>query len=127
MERLEFIERGRIVPALVVLLALTGAAVGVGARAEMPAPRPAHAVMAQTEMPMAGSHTGSVLTDCMPCALCYAAPGIAVQGFSGESKEPVTPTWMDMAERPEARATVDMYRRRQSLLPLRIAYCRWSK
>ena len=118
-------------PVLAVLLALAGTAVGAGAKGEMPALRSMVAVMESSETPMAGSHQahqGPALTDCMPCALCYAAPGTAVQGFSGESKEPAAPTWMALAERPAATSSaVDMHRRRRSLLPLRIAYCRWSK
>jgi len=81
-------------------------------------------VMAADATPM--SDAAPMLADCSPCMYCYAAPASAVEGFS-EPKEPEEQTWLALAVtllvKPNAS---DTWRRKQSLVPLRIAYCRWS-
>ena len=82
-------------------------------------------VMAADATPM--SDAVPMLADCNPCMYCHAAPASAVEGFS-EAKEPDEPTWLALAETPLVRPNAsDTWRRKQSLVPLRIAYCRWSK
>jgi len=80
-------------------------------------------VMAADATPM--SDAVPMLADCKPCMYCYAAPASAVVGFS-EPGEPHEPTWLALAETPLVRPqALDSWSRKQSPVPLRIAYCRW--
>jgi len=103
--------------ALILLLAW----IGFGARAAVPVMQ--QTVMVTDTAPM--SPAAPMLADCTPCVYCYAAPATAVEGFS-EPKEPEGPTWLALADTPLVRPkALDRWRRGQSLVPLRIAYCQW--
>ena len=73
------------------------------------------------------SHRMPVMGDCTPCAYCYSGPALTIQGFSGESKEREPSAWTALASAASSpRRFVDVTGRRSSLLPVRVAYCRWS-
>ena len=63
--------------------------------------------------------------DCCPCAACCTAPVPAAHSFSGESREASTPTWHVLPRRTDSSARTVDTRGRRTLLPVRIAFCRW--
>jgi hypothetical protein len=72
-------------------------------------------------------HGAPAMGDCMPCAYCYTGPASTVQGTSGESKEQDAPAWIALAQTASAsQGLVNTSGERQSPVPVRIAYCRWS-
>jgi hypothetical protein len=122
MSRHELACRFLISLTLISLLALLPS----GARAAMPAMQQSQASKASASMPM--SHPASVLDDCVPCAYCYMAPAIAMQGFRGRAKELGEYTWPVCSEVPgPASRILSGWKTGQSRVPLRVALCRWSK
>lgn len=100
---------------LCVALAATGARASVGS---MPEARAATAsTMAAPGMPM--------VSDGMPCALCYIAPTPSPHAFTGEGKEPEPLTWWVHAEPTPAAVRFLTTARPRDRVPIRLAFCRW--
>ena len=94
---------------------------GTGARASalaIPEARAATAsTMAAPGMPM--------VSDGMPCALCYIAPTPSPHAFTGEGKEPEPLTWWVHAEPIPAAVRFLTTVSRRDRVPIRVAFCRW--
>ena len=112
--------RCRISGVVLLFIALLGIDAHAGASRAEVMPQ----MVADTEvMP----HHTPAMGDCMPCAYCYTGPASTVQTTSGESKEQDEQAWTALAEAPAPLPFVDTNGRRPSPVPVRIAYCRWSK
>ena len=100
---------------LCVALAGTGACAPV---LSMPEARAATAsTMATPGMP--------IVSDGMPCALCYIAPTPSSHAFSGEGREPEPLTWWVHAEPTPAAVRFLTTVRLRDRVPIRVAFCRW--
>lgn len=103
--------------ALLICMALAGA----GARASVLAMQEARAAtvatMAAPGMPM--------VSDGMPCALCYIAPIPSPHAFTGEGKEPEPVTWWVHAEPVPAAVRFLTTVSCRDRVPIRVAFCRW--
>ena len=103
--------------ALLFCLALAGS----GAHASVPAMQDAWSTPASTmvapSMPM--------VSDGMPCALCYIAPTPSSHAFTGENKEPEPLTWWVHAEPIPAAVRFLTTVSRRDRVPIRVALCRW--
>jgi hypothetical protein len=103
---------------------LFAALLGIDVHAGAPRAEVMQQMRADTEvMP----HHAPAMGHCVPCAYCYLGPASAAQSTSGEPKGQDAPAWTALAEAPSAlQRLVDTGVRRPSLVPVRIAYCRWS-
>ena len=94
---------------------------GTGARASGLSIQEARAATASTMaapgMPM--------VSDGMPCALCYIAPTPSSHAFTGEGKEPEPLTWWVHAGLAPAAVRFLTTVSRRDRVPIRVAFCRW--
>ncbi len=105
-------------------LLLCVALVGTGARASIlsvPSMQEARATTAST-MTASGM---PMVSDGMPCALCYIAPAVSPHAFKGEGKEPEPLSWWVHAEPTPAAARIPATVSRRDRVPIRVAFCRW--
>ncbi len=119
MPRVERVHRWCALAAALVWLCL--ALIATGAHASSSATQevraiPAHALTSQG-MPEA--------SDCVPCALCYAAPAPISHTLTVEAKVAESFTWFAPAptHRPELRFLSKPRCRKH--VPIRISFCRW--
>lgn len=66
-----------------------------------------------------------MVSDGMPCALCYIAPAASPHTFTGEGKEPELLTWWVHAPPTPAPARFLASEGRRDRVPIRVAFCRW--
>lgn len=74
---------------------------------------------------VAGPHSPSSARDEWPCTACDVIPVPSVQELSGEAKEPELPGWQMHAVALADSGAWFQQQDSLSLVPLRIAYCRW--
>lgn len=110
--------RGRALIGLAVLLCIALFGLGRAPATAMPEVRAtAEAAMAAQSAPM--------LSERMPCALCYVAPAPNANAFSGEGKGTESPTWWVHAAPVVVAVRILATDRRLDRVPIRISFCRW--
>jgi hypothetical protein len=110
--------RGRALIGLVVLLCI--ALLGIGRASATATPQ----VRAIAETAMA-AQSAPMLSDRMPCALCYIASAPNANASNGEGKETETPTWWVHASPVVAPVRIPATDSRLDRVPIRISFCKW--
>lgn len=103
--------------ALLLCVALAGAGAGASVLSMQEARAATASTMAAPGMPM--------VSDGMPCALCYVAPTPSSHAFTGERNEPEPLTWWLRAEPMPAAVRFLTTVSRRDRVPIRVAFCRW--
>ena len=123
MSRHELARRSLICLTLISILALPAG----GARAEMPAMHQRSAPMMSASA-MSTPRPASALDPCVPCAYCYMAPAVAMQGFRAKAQELGKHSWPSGADVPHAEPRrFNEWRSWEARVPIRMALCRWTK